>query len=95
MALIERANEYALLWELVLPEVKAPPSKQFLMWAGNFDKQVVERGITRTAEKFRITKGQMSVEGAHRYCSSVMRHLTEDWHKLKQTRQQRHVAQRE
>lgn len=95
MRLIERADGFALLWELVLPEVKAPPSKQFLMWAGNFDKHVVERGITRTAEKFRITKGQMSVEGAHRYCSSVMRHLSEDWLNLKRTREQKQVAQRE
>jgi hypothetical protein len=73
---ITSAVQFAEFWKLLMPEVAMPERQQFLMWAGTYNEELVSRGITRAAAKFRKMKGTdtpMSADDAIRYASSVMK----------------------
>lgn len=72
--LVNKAAEYAELWELLFPEEYAVPSqRQFLLWLSSFSEADVKRAIQRTATK--VEMGGLAVADVLRYASGTMRNL--------------------
>jgi hypothetical protein len=70
------ANEYAQLWQALMPDLPAPESDQLTLWAGRYDINLVSQGINRASRKYRKLRESttpMSAEAVARYASSVMK----------------------
>lgn len=57
------------LWATVLPHIKRPEPLQFVSWQGRFGRNIVERGILRTARKYPTG---CNPDDAGRYATGVM-----------------------
>jgi len=80
MTLVERIETAQALWTMAMPTIPVPPSQTFVTWLMIYDDSLMEIGIARTAEKMRWksdNKIEIEETDAARYCTSIMRHKTE------------------
>lgn len=71
-----QAQEYADLWQALMPSIELPGYEEFLIWAGNYTEKQVTRGINGAARKLRAMRNinyPMSPDDVARYCSSIIR----------------------
>lgn len=71
------AVESEQLWRAVMPTVPPPGADQFMMWAGNFTGEQMNRGINGAARKLRAMWNQdrsMTTDDVSRYATSIMTH---------------------
>lgn len=75
-----RAQAAIDLWKMAMPTIPVPPTGTFLRWLIRYDDNVMEIGIIRTADKMQqkiADKLEIGETDAARYCTSIMRHKTE------------------
>lgn len=71
MTTLERIENAAKLWKLLMPKCPAPDGYNLGRWVSRFSDAVIEHGIQRTVVKFR-NGVPANPTIAHRYATGVM-----------------------
>ena len=73
MQLIQRSREALALWKALMPDLKEPEERQFVLWVHRFSDAQIERAFWRTSKKF--TAVGIEPEAVHRYVTGLLLNL--------------------
>jgi len=73
MQLIERSREASALWKALMPDLKEPEERQFVLWVRRFSDAQIERAFWRTGNKFR--GGGTEPQTIHKYVTGLLLNL--------------------
>ena len=79
MQILEQIQHYKTVWGELIPHIIAPHTQDVLRWC-EYQPDIVEKAIARTARKFavdRIDPSTFDPESAYRYVSGTARIATE------------------
>lgn len=78
LPLLERIKTFQELWRLIIPHVPPPDGVTWHTWIRMYSDRLIERGVERTAQKFRSDKTpNPDPQTVYRYCGGVIRNLLE------------------
>jgi hypothetical protein len=75
MLVSDRAVKFQALWNAT-SETPAPPLQLFMRWALKYQDETIERGILKTAAKFKFHKG--TDDAVYQYAQALLKNLHED-----------------
>ena len=78
MELIQRSREALALWKALMPDLKEPEERQFVLWVRRFNDAQIERAFWRTSNKFR--DGGTEPETGHRYVTGLLLNIEREAH---------------
>jgi hypothetical protein len=72
----KQVAEFRDFWELLFPGVQPPDDAQWALWLLRHDEQIVRRGLTELATKYRRLNGAMDLLYMAKFASVVMNRLS-------------------
>jgi hypothetical protein len=75
MSAIERSRDHEQLWRVMMPDVAAPETRQFVVWANRFTDAQLERAIMRTHRKFAPGTREIDPTVIYRYVTGLLLNL--------------------
>lgn len=72
MIILQRADDFKRLWQLMLPAASMPDDQNIVRWLDTFTDPEIEYVFTRTRRKFMFLPAAEPVE-VYKYVSSVLR----------------------
>src|SRR5277367_1842431 len=71
MSILQRADDFKRLWNLLLPSVPMPDDQSIVRWIDTFTDPEIEYALTRTRRKFLFLPATAPVM-IHKYVTGVL-----------------------